>query len=317
MGVHGTYCQLCGLPVNHDHYVPAERGFAIYRTASPPGGQRWDGPARPFPFGPEHAWLTDAVVLPWDDDRVLRGQVEDGALEDVMVFEGGDEGLAFHHACWVLQGSPQGTGPAVRSNGSFGWAVVEPYQGQLFDFHAFASDGKAWMLADPTIFERSRLRLEHLLTIAKVDPRETTSISELLELDRDWAGVMAFDAEGRRAGMTRVRTWSLERADKTGFETLLRVSRELPGEGLPDARTLAVLEFFEAEFKQRIEAAAAGMHVVTTVGAGRAEWLAWVRDEQRSRAALEGLPGLGATVVTAQHDPDWLAAPRAIARLRA
>ncbi|MBV8880945.1 MAG: hypothetical protein JO332_13325, partial [Planctomycetaceae bacterium] len=164
MGVHGTYCQLCGLPTQHDHYVPTATGMLkIYRGAREDGGHRWEADERPFPFRAEHAWLKDAVVLPWDADRVLRGPIEDGAIDDdgdsILVWEGGEDGLAFHHTCWELQGSPGSTGAAVRANQSHGWALVEAYQEQLFEFSELAGDGKAWMLADPATDARSRARI--------------------------------------------------------------------------------------------------------------------------------------------------------------
>src|SRR6185436_3778768 len=193
MGVHGTFCQLCGLPTQHDHYVPTSSGLLkIYRGSAEGGGQRWESGERPFPFGPEHEWLKDAVVLPWDDPRVLRGPIEDGAIEDaagesVLVFEGGEEGLAFHHACWELQGSPPATGPAFRANHTHGWALVEGYHGQLFEFEELAADGKAWMLADPRNDARSRRRIEAMLEIARDEvTKAAESLEEILAKDRDW-----------------------------------------------------------------------------------------------------------------------------------
>src|SRR5882672_12459852 len=133
LGVHGTFCQLCGLPTQHDHYVPTASGMLkIYRGSAESGGQTWEADEHPFPFGPQQAWLKEAVVLPWEDDRILRGPIEDGAIEDpdgesVLVFEGGEDGLAFHQVCWELQGSPASTEAALRANHSHGWALVEAY----------------------------------------------------------------------------------------------------------------------------------------------------------------------------------------------
>ena len=151
MGVVGTFCQLCGMPTQHDHYVPTGGMLKIYRGAQPGGGHDWAPGETPFAFGPEHAWLLDAVVLPWDEERVLRGAIEDGVIDDgegdpVMVWDGGDDGLALHHACWELQGSPRSTGPAVRANDTHAWTMVEGYHEQLFEFAELARDGMTMLV---------------------------------------------------------------------------------------------------------------------------------------------------------------------------
>jgi hypothetical protein len=63
VGVLSTYCQICGLPVQHDHYVALENEgyFRIWR------GDGDDGCEPAVTFGPEHAWLRLAVGLRLDD----------------------------------------------------------------------------------------------------------------------------------------------------------------------------------------------------------------------------------------------------------
>src|SRR3954454_13958646 len=72
VGVLSTYCQVCGLPVQHDHYVPQpdSRYLRIWR------GDGDDGCEPAFAFGPEHGWLRRAVGLrlaPADADVVIEG----------------------------------------------------------------------------------------------------------------------------------------------------------------------------------------------------------------------------------------------------
>src|SRR4051812_1988922 len=107
MGVFSTYCQICGLPVQHDHYVAADGIFYIWRGDGDYGSE----PA--FAFGPEHAWLRDAVGLRLDDtdpDVIIEGLVHDGVFADYgsdgFVMDGVDDRAALHRACWVLAGQP-------------------------------------------------------------------------------------------------------------------------------------------------------------------------------------------------------------------
>jgi hypothetical protein len=147
MRVMGTTCQICGMPVQHDHYVPANGMSGIYRGAS--------GEFQPlFHFGREHDWLRKAVALRLADDekpQILEGEVHDGALESrnqtTVVLGGIDERAALHRICWELAGKREwknlkNVHPAED---------LKPYMHQLFDFTALQSDQKGWMLVDPTL----------------------------------------------------------------------------------------------------------------------------------------------------------------------
>ena len=153
MAVFATYCQACGLPVQHDHYVPAEGYFHIWRGD---GGDEC-GPI--VAFGAEHAWLREALGLRIDGDALLvptvSGVVHDGGLEhpagplfgaDLGDGEG-DERMALHAACWRLAGEPDSWEPLAGlrelPEGE------QRYRQQLFDFEAFVADGHGWMLVDP------------------------------------------------------------------------------------------------------------------------------------------------------------------------
>lgn len=112
MAVIGTYCEICGLPVQLDHYVdnPAG-GLWIWRE-----GADYCEPA--IAFGPGHAWLSRAVALCSDQALAtlpMAGTVHDGYLylggaghDDgspalgVNVFPGVGGWSAAHHACWRL-----------------------------------------------------------------------------------------------------------------------------------------------------------------------------------------------------------------------
>lgn len=155
MGVLSTYCQICGLPVQQDHYVPAEGGgyFHIWR------GDGHDECAPIIDFGPDHAWLRDAVGLRYDESSLLMatvsGLVHDGDLEspagplfgaDLMDGEG-DERVALHAACWELAGRPSSWEALGHDRGLP--VEHEVYRQQLFDFAGFVSDGFGWALVDP------------------------------------------------------------------------------------------------------------------------------------------------------------------------
>lgn len=289
----------------------------IYRGASPNGGHEWEADEAPFRFGPEHEWLKDAVVLPWDEERVLRGAIEDGVLEDVMVFDGGEDGLAYHHACWELQGSPPSTGPAVRANGSHGWALVEGYHEQLFDFAGLEADGKRWMLADPRTDARSRARIEALVAIARDEVPEPppTEVVGILEVDRDWA-CMAIRAEQQRAAIVRARTYSIEQADKTGFADLVRVRVPYEGRQLPAGPQMEAVEALELELKEALERDRAAMLVVVAFAQGAAEYLAWARDGARAQGQIAERVQRAGGRIDVQRDPRWEEAMRTLTRLR-
>jgi hypothetical protein len=165
-----TYCQVCGLPVQHDHYVqlPDEGFLRIWR------GDGDDECAPEIPFGSEHSWLREAVGLRLDDSDptvVIEGLVHDGMFEgggfDDWVMDGIDERAALHRVCWETAGSPDTWGPLSHLEPP---SAEEKYRQQLFDFGAFVADGHGWMLVDPAADspdgQRSRRRIADLLAPA-------------------------------------------------------------------------------------------------------------------------------------------------------
>ena len=89
---------LCNLPGQHAHYVPSP-SIGMYKIYHGSLEQTWDDNDPVVRFGPEHAWLLDAVAI--TDDGIVRGAVEDGGMTipgDVL-FVGYGEADVFHHYC--------------------------------------------------------------------------------------------------------------------------------------------------------------------------------------------------------------------------
>ncbi len=179
MGVFSTYCQVCGLPVQHDHYVarPDEAYLRIWR------GDGDDDCPPAVPFGSEHAWLRRAVGLRLDDhapDVIIEGFVHDGEFEgsgsDDFVMDGIDDRAALHHACWDMAGRPDSWEPLA---GLAPPSEHSRYRQQLFEFGAFIADGHGWMLVDPAADSpggiRSRRRIADLLAAASNSGSEVTA----------------------------------------------------------------------------------------------------------------------------------------------
>jgi len=317
MGVVGTYCQLCGLPTQHDHYVPTKSGMLkIYRGSSDNGGHRWEADERPFPFGPEHAWLNDAVALPWDEAKVLHGAIEDGILEagedSCMVFGGADDGLAFHRTCRELQGSPHSTDPAVSASETYLWSLVDGYHEQLFEFTELKADGKAWMLNDPSTDARSRARIEALLAAGRKEIHEPpTTLEEILEKDRDWSTIAVREGDHSRKSLVRARMYTIEKVPKGTFGSLVRITRATKSRKIPDAGEMTELEAFEIELKAAVEKDAQAILVAVGIGKGRAEYLVYARDAAKTKSLVPK----GAEVVSS-NDPTWTESKKLILSLR-
>jgi hypothetical protein len=143
-----TYCQICGLPVQFDHYVPIEGGMLyIWRGE---GADEY-GPA--IAFGPEHAWLRRAVALRLESGEPIvpafAGVVHDGVLEvaeECYVMEGIYDRAALHDTCWALADRPLSFQALEHLDLP---EADAPYRQQLFDFQAFVADGHGWKLVDP------------------------------------------------------------------------------------------------------------------------------------------------------------------------
>lgn len=308
MGVHATFCQLCGLPVQHDHYVPSRAGpLRIYRGAMEDGGHDWkeDESHRPFAFGPKHAWLCDAVGLLRDEEHVIRGTVSDGGLRDakgddeIYVADGDEDALVLHHFCWELMGNPVNADHALRGTNQLGWAQLAPYQEQLFEFTAFDREGKGEWLEDPKRSARSRARIDEALVNARRCPPtadEPMNLEQVLRLDRDWRGTTL----GGRKYLIRYREALTEDMDLSSHQHLLCLIQ-------PADAPSAELEALERAFKTALESDGLGISVVHSFSFAekKLQLLAYVRDLKEAHRRVDGLGWKGPLEFDDAHDPRW------------
>jgi hypothetical protein len=317
MGVIGTSCQLCKLPLNHDHYVtsPSLGLLKIYRTSADAGGHDWQPDERVVHFAPEHAWLCDAVAMSRIDGSVVAGVVEDGGLDErngegLFVGSGDDDGFAFHRYCYELTGSPTTLDTLVTSHHSHGWALLETYNGQLFDLRALVDHGKAWMLVDPhgdsPDARRSRARIAAILAQARtpMPQQRLAKVADVLAADRGWCARMI--RNGREPGvLLRYRDDVHPELDCADYPALVWAMKEF-GEGFPDNATLAELELFELAVKTAVEADAGAILLMVTIGDGQAQYIIQARDEAVTRAKIAALPQGEITLdFDNERDPTW------------
>ncbi len=331
MGVHATFCQLCALPTQHDHYVPSVGGgLRIYRgrSGSAPsesgrtenGGHDWaDEPEKPFPFGPQHAWLKEAVGLDLGGgDAIFRGPVEDGGLDDVesgesiFVWDGNDDALVFHERCWALMGSPKTAEQALRGGGTLEWSLLERYHEQLFEFRELEADGKAWMLADPATDARSKARIVSLIEArrhAAPSDTEPTSLAEVLSQDVDWTAVTTRVEQRERRHLVYYRQAPHRGMSLAAYPHLLCLLKDYAAEPiLATGPMLDALERFQLAMKSALEHDGLGVMVLTSLGEGKAQYLAYVKDLQAAHVRVDALPGRDEPMPARyddSNDPTW------------
>lgn len=312
MGVHATWCQLCGLPVQHDHYVRSHgERLAIYRGALPGGGHDWSTePGEPFQFSTAHAWLRDAVGLT-RDARVVRGHVEDGALcadgDELYVGDGNEDALVFHHCCWELMGRPTNADAAPRGVQTLVYERLYPYQEQLFDFQRLVADGLGEWLLDPAQHDASRQRVDAVLAAARrpFSYDEPTSVAQVLEWDRDWQGSAARNADGQVVHHVQFRRGPTPRMDLSAYPKLLCFLLEFEGGFPPGYRRLQELQL---EVKARLEHDGLGVVVMLSTGRGQQQLLAYVKDLHEAHRRVDALPWAdtgGRPGADDAEDPAW------------
>ncbi len=332
MGVTGTFCQLCALPVQHDHYVPANGGYLnIYRGGTEGGGRDWSAEThKPFPFDERHRWLEDAVSVNRFSTGTKRGRVEDGHLrsspdddDPAFVWNGGDEdGFVFHHWCWEAIGKPERGEDTIRAAGLLPYSFVAIYHGQLFELRELATDGKGWMTEDPRTSARSRERIEGLIELAKAHPMsgEATSLQEIVQADRDWVAVTGHDDDDARSSLVHFRSApNPNTPGLSNFPHLLCLSLVFDQKrNLPTPEELEAFEAFALGFGAAIERDGFGVHVLTAFGQGKRQHLAYVKDLAEGHRRIDALPGRGLISPTRSapglnapddyddaHDPRW------------
>lgn len=288
----------------------------IYRT-SDPSGHRFEADEQVVTFGAEHAWLCDAVALPFRDGELLRGPVEDGVLRDVdkgktaFIWEGDDEALAFHVWCWELMGAPKTADDAVQGRGLHAFAVVEAYGGQLFEHHEFRRDGLGWMLEDPRTSTRSRTRIEDMHARARrqhPSPPRFTEVREVVATDRSWAGLTLRDENHAPVHSMRYRTNLHTGLDTAAYPTLVWAMKEYDDQVWPTGELMQGLVAFETALIDAVQRDAAAIVLMTTTGADQMQYLVQARDEAATRAVIDALPGVPGTKPIEydnEHDPAW------------
>ena len=320
MAVFATFCQICSLPVNHDHYVrsPGSEFMKIYRRAQPAA---WGSEERVFAFTPEHAWLADCVGVSTRASGVLRGGVTDGELVDSrtqakgFLADGVEDYLALHGRCWTMMGEPQRFEDCAIVRGQHGLALIGPYQQQLFEFQRLCDSGKAWMLADPIGADaaavRNRHRIERAVSIARRPRPDGTGISvaSLLAADDDWTYTMSGSGFDDLRQVTRYRRHVKPGLDVTGYPHFVCVIKEYETpNALPKGSALDVLESFEVALKDALETDAAAILVSVEMSLRQAQYTLYARDANEVRSRVGRLPDhdrpLPFEYETAL-DPDW------------
>jgi hypothetical protein len=181
MGVFASYCQVCALPVQHDHYVPMNGMYYINRGKP-------EDPNFVVRFGPEHAWLKDALALRLNEEQepiLLEGEIHDGGIErpsgegdgeeaaydfeDAFVADGVEERAALHRVCWELAGKPQTWAHPSELEAP---AELRPYRHQLFQFKELMEAGSGWMLVDPRLDSADGRRSRERILALLAHPRE-------------------------------------------------------------------------------------------------------------------------------------------------
>jgi len=300
MGVIGSHCQLCRVPLNLDNYAaePGGHMLRIVRTENPG----------------EHAWLCDAVAIArYDgDEPVLRGTVQDGSLtdresgDDAFIWEGDEDALAFHHWCWQRMGEPANEHAAVRGEGLHAWSIVDAYRGQLFEHAAFREHGHAWMLEDPERSQRNRDRIDAMLARARARPapqeQPHASVRELVAADRGWRGMMT------NGHVVHYRSDLHPGLDTQAYPALVWAMKEYGSPGLPSPEMVQALLAYEVTLIAAAETNGAAICLMTTLGDGQAQYLLQARDEAATRALLEALPAPDGTKpidFDNESDPTW------------
>jgi hypothetical protein len=326
MGVHGATCQLCRLPLQHDHYVPQRGGagmLKIYRGGSEGGGHEWEEGEPVVRFGPEHAWLADAIGVPFGEGALLRGAVEDGSLTDAatgadaFIWDGDEDALAFHAYCWKRMGEPVRAGDAVVSRGLHLAAFADTYAGQLYEFRELIDHGKGWMLADPRgttgDARRSAARIDAILADARRTPPPQTapkSVADVLAADRGWRGIFLRENDHAPRDAVRYRANLDATLDLDGYTTLVWAMKEHAGGGLPSPEAWAELEAFEVAVKAAVEQDAAAILIMVTIDRTQAQYLIYARDEAATRAAIDAAAARFGSVTRPidydnETDPGW------------
>lgn len=288
----------------------------IYRT-SEPDLHSFEDDEQVVRFGPEHEWLTKAVAIPrFSGDRMMRGPVEDGHITDeasgdtLMIWKGDDDGYAFHEYCYERMGSPTKDTECVRAYETHDWALVDTYNGQLFEHHEFREHGFGWMTEDPSMSARSRARIEALLARAKARPAPVASyatVRELVAAGYGWTGVIMRGDKHEPVHVVRYRNNLHRDLDTMSYPFLVWAMKDTEAV-MPTGKDMEALVEYETALIAAAEANDAAIVLMTTIGLNQTQYLIQARDEEATKRALEAIPSPPRT--TAIHfdnekDPGW------------
>ena len=298
MGVMGSFCQLCALPVQHAQYVrepnpgPGMSGLLrIVRGMSVPKGG--------FALDERHAWLADAVVVAaasqdGGDDEVVRGRIEDGWIEgrdDIEVYSGSECGaVTYHHACWIRLGSPRRIADTRAINGSYTWSTLEVHHGQLFEFRELEIDGRAWMLEDPASSAPSAARLDELIALARGphERRERFTPGSTQRIgDAGWSGYVVRSGSGGRLAVVRARKYSTD-AEREEFPNSVLMVKDFP----PSSRIQPAHEALALAFKALVDEDGSSIMTCARFRADHLALHAYARDGDALVDRIDKLPGL-------------------------
>jgi len=308
VGVMATFCQLCGIATQHDHYVHAAAGTPFGRTMKvyrEPGPHVWARGERPFPFEEKHAWLRDAVVVRHEDGSVHRGHVVDGVMSPssggsptwIGAGDGTDGATAWHALCWERLGAPRPTAPlAFSTQGSYEWAFMEAYQGQLFDFHELCVDDRGFLLDDPRSSARASAHLDRMVQVAREQDLRRAS-----DQGGSWRGGVMRAANGARLQVGRVRLPVRDRhafPHAVWFDVKFEATSSLHPE----------LEAFERRLKALVERDERALFVSALMSVSRAlfTWYARVGDGSLQEVEALGAPPVGSIIARGTRpDSEW------------
>lgn len=227
-------------------------------------------------------------------------------LGGLFVGEGAEDGLALHSYCWSLMGEPRTMRDVERSAGTHAWALVEPFQQQLFEMHLLSDHGLGWMLEDPRSEPRNRSRIEGLLKATRdrgyKPPAPATTVAEVLANDWNWRAELT-DAETLE--IRRFRSDVRPGLEVAGYGTLVRLTKEYGPAGRSAAVTGA-FHTFEVELKAAVERDAAAVLIMATYAPLQCQFVISARDEAATRAVIDALPHVSEPVAQKydnQSDP--------------
>ncbi len=317
MATIGTYCQICALPLQHDHYVPTEASgfFGVYSS-----GDTKNNEFEPlFQFGSSHSWLLAAVALPGEGNpkEPAKGRVDSGGIEGAdgevyFVGDGLDEYAAVHEKCWELSGRPSSFDSIKHLRYMHGWAALKKYHGQLFELKMFLEDEKAWMLEEPQSGNASYKRIERSTKEGEANRAYVgcLPLNSADEFAKSSFWTLDFTGEPPWAGLWRYRI-GLKPDMKTGpLHTFIQSDHSFTrnSRGYPTGKDLIALETYETKLREELESSGKWILLLNLVNKGKMYFIGYTSDLKFSEATMQRL----AKEITGQEvkisdetDPEW------------